>query len=444
MEIYNTMQNRRLSYFLSQCKELINLNDLYVKYNDKINITGIYRINKYININNLNIEIYGSKNCKLYTYYITNDFLVDELYVQSLKEIMKKYNFNEIEVNIFNTHDNLTLIKNINRFEEKVTKKRSRKEFDDNTKLQNLINSKFKYEVTDNWVSASKTRNSALNDRCLDYYDEYNIYNYDDEPKKSIKRVKRDCGEFISQRLQDGIDFEKRVVKFLEEKYQEKFVKICESYLSRDKEMCIKTFKEMYKGTPIIYQGVLHNPENETLGSVDLLVRNDYINEITNNSYTIDSIKSKTIFPHKYYYYAVDIKNAKMHFNVDNVTLRNNTSVKPFKYQLFVYNEALKYLQGLQTSKAFILGNGWKMEKTVKKEKVVKESFDFKDKLGTIDFSEKDDYLQTETNDAIDWLHELRKSTDWTHKPPSNINIYPNMCNTNDDGYRHIKQKSAE
>jgi hypothetical protein len=143
---------------------------------------------------------------------------------------------------------------------------------------------------------------------------------------------------------------------------------ICESYLARDKNMCIKTFNEMYKGIPLIYQGILQNPENKTLGSVDLLVRDDYINDITESEYQIEKFES--IFPHKHFYYAVDIKNSKLHFNVDNVTLRNNTNVKPFKFQLYVYNEALKYMQDVNTSKAFILGNSWKMERTESKKKI--------------------------------------------------------------------------
>jgi hypothetical protein len=80
--------------------------------------------------------------------------------------------------------------------------------------------------------------------------------------------------------------------KIEKNKYKDNIVMICESYLARDKNMCIKTFNEMYKGIPLIYQGILQNPENKTLGSVDLLVRDDYINDISESEYQIEKFES--------------------------------------------------------------------------------------------------------------------------------------------------------
>jgi len=440
MEIVNTLQNRKISFFISKCINIQNIQNLNSKYNKNILIENIDRLNKYITINNNNIEIYGIKDNIINTYFISNNSNIEENYLKLIRELMKKYNLDKWIINIFN-NNKLILIKTIQRFEINNLK-RSRKEFESDSNYQSLIDNKFKYEINDTWVSASKTRNSALNDRCIDYYNEYNITKYEDNPRKSIKKINRTPNEFLNIKFQEGKDFEDKVYNFLKNKYKDNIVMICESYLARDKNMCIKTFNEMYKGIPLIYQGILQNPENKTLGSVDLLVRDDYINDITESEYQIEKFES--IFPHKHFYYAVDIKNSKLHFNVDNVTLRNNTNVKPFKFQLYVYNEALKYMQNVNTSKAFILGNSWKMERTESKKKISESSYDFSNKLGTVDFQMKDDYVTTEANDAIDWLHELKQSTDWTHKPPSNINIFPNMKNRSDEGYREIKQKSAD
>jgi hypothetical protein len=326
-------------------------------------------------------------------------------------------------------------------------KKRSRETSEEtikdvDEKFQKLCIDKFNYDVTDEWISASKTRNSALNDRCLDYYNEYNITKYEDEPDKT-KRKKVAYGEFTQLKFKEGIEFEEKVVKEIKQLYSNDFIEICESHQARDKKMCIKTFKAMYDGIPIIYQGVLQNPTNLTLGSCDLLIRSDYINKITNHTYKIDDIK-KSIFPHNMYYIAVDIKNTSLQFNVDNISLRKN-GIKPFQFQLHVYNDALRYMQEVKTTKSFILGRSWKMEKTVNKEKVYEGSDNALDKLGITDFSGRDAEIVTEADDAVRWYHKLKKSENWTHKPiPSNIHIYPNMSNTNDDGYRHIKQKCAE
>jgi len=449
MSLVQAIYNRRIDLILSKCKDITPNVNLVRKFNNNIKISSINRLYKYIIIQNDNYEIYGINNNKLVDYHVSLNNEIDSKYIEYINTILHYTNLYECECHIFDTNNLNTSIKNISRSMSKTeTGKRKRNSDDD--LLESLIKKKFNYNIDEQWVSASKTRNSALNDRCLDYYNEYNITNYDDNPTKlkpyyltSDKRPRKDSfNEFLNIKFQEGNEFEERVIKYLEEKYTNNIIKIGESYMARDKEMCIKTFKAMYKGIPLIYQAVLQNPENKTLGSVDLLVRDDFINEITNKTYEIDKFKS--IFPHNHFYYAIDIKNSKLQFNVDNVTLRNNLHVKPFKFQLHVYNEALKYMQDLKTTKAFIMGKGWKMDKTVNKQKITEESYQFNDKLGIIDFSTKDDYICMETEDAINWLQDLKASTDWTHKPPTNINIYPNMCNTSDEGYRHIKQKSAE
>lgn len=438
MSVLEAIYDRRKSALLSKLTKISNETVLFRNYDSNIKIPNVERLNHYITIDNVNYEIYGFNNNKLVDYCLTNELTLSNSFTDIIKSILIKLNLNECEVHVFNTNYRKLSVQNIIRFENR---KRSRNEFESDPTFKSIFDKKFNYIVDNEWISASKTRNSALNDRCLDYYDEYNITNYDDEPNKN-KRVKRELGDFVQQKFTEGILFEEKVYEFLKQKYNNDIIKICESYMARDKNMCIKTFKAMYKGYPIIYQGVLQNPKNKTLGSVDLLVRDDYINDISNSPVPVEKLKS--VFPHRHFYYAVDIKNSKLHFNVDNLTLRNNTNVKPFKYQLHVYNEALKYMQNIKTSKAFILGNGWKMEKTINKEKVKEGSLQFNDKLGLIDFSSKDDFIAIESDDAIQWMKALKRSTDWTHKPPSNINIYPNMCNTYDDGYRHIKQKSAE
>jgi hypothetical protein len=452
MSIYESTYERHINIFLSKLKPIISFTNLYkISYN--VEIPNIPRLNKYISINNLNYEIYNIYNNKLIDYYIDDKSILPNEYISIIKQILIKSNLKECDIYIFNNNLKYINLKTIQRFDNNITmppkdsKKRSRETSEENVekideKFQKICIDKFNYDVTEEWISASKTRNSALNDRCLDYYNEYNIIKYEDDPDKTKKR-KVSFGEFTQLKFKEGIEFEHKVIKEIKQLYPNDFIEICESHQARDKKMCIKTFKAMYDGIPIIYQGVLQNPINLTLGSCDLLIRSDYINKITNHTYKIDDV-NKTIFPHNLYYIAVDIKSTTLQFNVDNISLRKS-GIKPFQFQLHVYNDALRYMQEVKTTKSFILGRSWKMEKTVNKEKIYEGSENFLDKLGITDFSGRDAEIVTEADDAIRWYHKLKKSTDWTHKPiPTNIHIYPNMSNTNDDGYRHIKQKCAE
>jgi hypothetical protein len=448
MSIYESTYKRHVNTFLSKLKPITTSINLYKKFSN-ITIPNIPRLNKYISINNCHHEIYNIFDYKLIDYYINEKLEVPNEYISIIKQILIKTNLKECDIYIFNNNLKYINLKTIQRFDNNITmppkdsKKRSRETSEEeiDEKFQKLCIDKFNYDVTDEWISASKTRNSALNDRCLDYYNEYNITKYEDEPDKTKKR-KVSYGEFTQLKFKEGIEFEHKVIKEIKQLYPNDFIEICESHQARDKNMCIKTFKAMYDGIPIIYQGVLQNPTNLTLGSCDLLIRSDYINKITNHSYKIDDVK-KTIFPHNLYYIAVDIKNTSLQFNVDGESLRKS-GIKPFQYQLCVYNDALRFMQEVKTTKSFILGKAWKLEKTVNKEKIYEGSNNFLDKLGITDFSGRDAEIVTETDDAVRWYHKLKKSTDYTHKPPSNINIYPNMSNHQDEGYRHIKQKCAE
>lgn len=67
------------------------------------------------------------------------------------------------------------------------------------------------------------------------------------------------------------------------------------------------------------------------------------------------------------------------------------------------------------------------------------------DKLGKVDYKDRDaNYIEL-TNEAIEWYREL-KTTDQelSHDPPNALELYPNMCNTNDGRYHKVKQQVAE
>jgi ATP-dependent Lon protease len=209
----------------------------------------------------------------------------------------------------------------------------------------------------------------------------------------------------------------------------------------------------MIHGIPIIYQGVVRNPKNivqngdeKTFGSVDLLVRSDWINKIVEKS-SIDDINILIPAPKikkEYHYCVVDIKWTKLHFNTNKETLRNDPHVKPFKTQLAVYNEALGYMQGYTPKSAYILGNGWICEKSRMRKKIVTKSNNPFDRLARIDFTTFDKDYTEKASDAIIWLRKLKKQNNFTHDPPNILELYPNMNNTMDGKYHHVKEQISE
>ena len=348
-----------------------------------------------------------------------------------------------------NINFNSRIIRNINRqfmsvdIEKYVTPKSKKRKID---------------YLGGNWIAASKTRNAALNDHCLDYFRAYNVLDINDSPEKRefsfepsskyerINKSSDNAVSFIDFLLTSGNIFEDDIIKKIKSKYKDSFVKICESYESRNINNYKKTIEEMNLGTPIIYQPVLYCYKHQVFGCADLIVRSDWLNKITNsNILTEEEEKIPSIILEKdYHYRVIDIKFSKLHFNTDERTLRNNSNVKPFKTQIALYNLAIGEMQGYIPNQSYIIGNGWVMNKIENKNNILKFSKDPFDKFGTIDYKNKDsDYLKSSL-EAIKWLKELNESTDFNHDPPNDQRIYPNMCNTYDGIYNKVKKQIAK
>lgn len=309
-----------------------------------------------------------------------------------------------------------------------------------------------------NWIAASKTRNASLNDHCLDYFRAYNILDINDTPEKRefsfepsskyerANKSSENAVSFVDFLLTSGNTFEDNIIESIKNKYEDNFVKICESYESRNINNYKLTIEEMKKGTPIIYQPVLYCYKHQVFGCADLIIRSDWLNRITNSNILTEKEEKITsiILEKDYHYRVIDIKFSKLHFNTDEVTLRNNSNVKPFKTQIALYNLALGEMQGYTPEQSYIIGNGWVMNKMVNKKSLCKSSKDPFNKFGTIDYKDKDNsYLETSL-EAVKWLRDLNDSNDLTHDPPNDPRIYPNMCNTYDGIYNKVKRQIAE
>ena len=237
--------------------------------------------------------------------------------------------------------------------------------------------------------------------------------------------------------MDQGIEFENEVYKILKSKFN--IVKVAESYQSRSKEKYYETIELMKKGVDMLYQPVLQDLENQIYGSPDLIVRSDKINKIFEYNVIpkIEEKKRSKNLNRNYHYIVIDIKHSTLQLNADGKTLRNVNSIPAYKGQILVYNIALGNMQGYDSPYGFILGKKWEFTKL----KIKTSGVNFMNKLGEINYNDRDIIFRSKTDEALEWIRSVRKDgTNWSLLPyPSRRELYPNMKNEKDGHWRKIK-----
>jgi hypothetical protein len=375
------------------------------------------------------------KNINIYLEKVNrNNFVSDN-------KSLFKFSFN-IKTSIYHY-----ILKNLSEEQIKFTdfqldsRKRKRTYSEDYSKKDNKKNKVIDWSKM---VSASRVRNYLLNDTLIDWLNEYNITSINQDVRKTIPnssssistyRENDNIDEFTKHIMDQGITFEKEVMKLLNDKIE--VVQASESFQAKEIRNFDYTIKLMKDGVPVIYQAVLHDYENQTYGCPDIIVRSDYVNSIFNQELlTNEELNNKSLILGKdYYYVVIDIKHSTLHFNVDFKTLRNKDSVPAYKGQLYIYNEALAKMQGYNPNKAFILGKMWSWREST--------GTNFMEKLGVIDYNDFDSNYVNQTRDAIKWILRVRSEGHlWKLSPiPSIPELYPNMNNERDGQWRSLKNE---
>ena len=109
--------------------------------------------------------------------------------------------------------------------------------------------------------------------------------------------------------MKSGNEFEDELIKLIMKDHP--VVKVADFTESRHINKFNETISLMKKGVPIIYQGVLHNNENNTFGLPDLIVRSDYINKLIKDQ-VIDEEEENIKAPllgTSFHYKVIDIKS---------------------------------------------------------------------------------------------------------------------------------------
>ena len=101
------------------------------------------------------------------------------------------------------------------------------------------------------------------------------------------------------------------------------------------------TMQKIKEGIPIIYQALVVDFDKKLYGYPDLIVRNDYLDKITNfkNDYPSREECNGS------YYVIVDIKYSNLIFKRRKDTLVNQGMFSCFKSQLMIYNTCLSKMQ---------------------------------------------------------------------------------------------------
>ena len=306
--------------------------------------------------------------------------------------------------------------------------------------------------LDNSWISATSTYNYMMKDPLLDWLKHHhgsfthrhrqyrNIVNKSLEDSKSAYN-------FTSYIMEQGVIFEKKVMKLLTKKFESKRIATIHGELDpRNPEKVRETLEAMKSGIPIIHSGVLHNPTNKTFGIPDLLVRSDWMKFLVKEAPLSAQLEKKSapkLEGSRWHYRVVDIKFTGLLLRADATHLLNAASFPAYKAQLLIYNWALGELQGYTPDQVYILGRRWRY--TSKGETYTNNTCF--DKFGIIDYRVKDRLFVGQTKKALKWIREVRSDTaaDWniTKYPLSRWELYPNMCNSHDYPWHTVKEEIA-
>lgn len=308
-------------------------------------------------------------------------------------------------------------------------------------------------------IFATQTRNYFLGDPLQDWF-KYHYTSLAVQKPQYTKEIlqsvsSRSVNDFTSFIMSQGVDFESHVIRLLHERFgSTNVISIGGELNPRSKEKLQETLDEMNKGTPIIHSGLLHNPQNNTGGIPDLIIRSDWLNKVVKifpfSKHTMEipapnlrdkEDQSKTP---NYHYRIVDIKFSTLYLRSDGLHILNCSSFKAYKGQLLIYNQALGLLQGYEPPEAYILGRKWKFNSCG-------DPFSGDscfDRFGIIDYKGVDAEYVELLPKALKWVADVKsdEAKNWNiSKPPlTRPELYPNMCQNSDSPWRGLKKKIAK
>jgi hypothetical protein len=275
---------------------------------------------------------------------------------------------------------------------------------------------------TNLWLSATKVYNYINNNALCDWLDMY--YNKTGNINKcnnsnsdtSVPKIKT----FKQYTFDRGNQFEQSIYNKLKCKHGNDMITVSSKYTINSAN---KTIEYMKNGIPIIYSAPIYSNKLKLFGIADILVRNDYFKDIFNDTQYTDNSDIQSVLG-DYYYIVIDIKFCTLPLASDGIHLLNSGNIKSNKSQIFIYTKILEDIQGCFSCYGYLLGRKWSYSS-----KGISSNGDNYTKLGTVDFVNRDKFIEPLTYDAINWYRQLKiYGSEWDIRNPHHIALYPNMC----------------
>ncbi len=187
------------------------------------------------------------------------------------------------------------------------------------------------------WVSAARTRNYCNGDPLLDWLEEYGEV-------KGLTRDNLEDGydprtDFLQFVFAKGNQFETTVIDHLKSRVS--VIRIAsEAREVREAGAAERTWDAMVGGAEVIAQAVLWNPETQTYGAADLLIRSDVLARLfpSATSHADADLPATHLPKARWHYRVVDVKFTTLDLLVDG---HGSSEHKEYMAQVWLYNEAL-------------------------------------------------------------------------------------------------------
>lgn len=279
--------------------------------------------------------------------------------------------------------------------------------------------------ITDAWIAATKIHNYAAKDPFLDWCDLHG-------PKDKADIAAESFAQTLKEK---GVQFESEVVQELARVFSDDFEDVGTTSTNvRDPLYQEKTYNLIKEGKPIIYSGLLADPETKTFGIPDLIVRTDYLSKICPQSSLPNEDQDQT---DGYKYVIVDMKNTTVTFRVDGARAASTGSIPFYKCQLYIYTQALNRYQRYQAEHAYLLTKGYHFDDI--------KHIGWDSRLAQLDFSETRDKTKDIVEKGLEWYRKVSsEGSNWDPLKPVVPEMYPNMCNNKSCKWLAYKKTVAE